>query len=194
MHSSAKWRWLALALLLCGSWQAAANPPAAAKPMTLSLGGVQYVHRWSQKGQNEFTPPAETDLSKWRDMVTVNVHDKVTNGDQLAELANGVLGNYQRAGKILRTDSKPRTAQQQAEHLVVAILAAPGVMEAAFARVMLVEGKGVVVVYSHRAYGKDAADVIGPWLQTKGQSTENTLMGWKGLPKLAAIKALPQTK
>jgi hypothetical protein len=67
-------------------------------------------------------------------------------------------------------------------------------MEAAFARVMLVERRGVVVVYSHRAYGKDPAAVIGPWLQSKGQSVEDALMSWKGLPTLAAIEALPQGK
>ena len=183
---------MAMLLLVSPLVLAKENPPA--RPMTLSLGGVQYVHRWSQKGQNEFTPPAETDLSKWRDMVTVNVHDKVTNGDQLATLANTVLGNYQGHGKILRTDSKPRTPGHEAEHLVVAILSASGVMEAVFARVMLVEGRGVVLVYSHRAYGKDPAAVVGPWLQSKGQSVEDTLMSWKGLPKLAAIKALPQAK
>jgi len=193
IHALTRFRLLACAFLLAGCWQAAAAEPAP-KPMTLSFGGNPYVHRWSQKGQNEFTPPAESDLSKWRDMVTVNVHDKVGNGEQLATLANGVLGNYQGHGKILRTDSRPRTPQREAEHLIVAILSASGVMEAVFARVMLVEGKGVVVVYSHRAYGKDPAAVIGPWLQSKGQSVEDALMSWNGLPKLAAIKALPQAK
>lgn len=182
-----------IALLLLGSWQAMAKDVATPKPMTLGFGGVEYVHRWSQKGQNEFTPPAQPDLKKWRDMVTVNIHDKVNNSDQLAALANGVLGNYQRAGKIVRTDSKPRTPQREAEHLIVAVLAAEGVMEAAFARVMLVEGKGVIVVYSHRAYGKDVAS-LGPWLESKGEATETTLMAWNKLPRLADIKALPQSK
>ena len=127
-------------------------------------------------------------------MVTVNLHEKVGNGDQLAALANGVLGNYEGHGKILRTDSKPRTPGHEAEHLVVAILSAPGFMEAAFARVMMVAGKGVVGVYSHRAYGKDPAAEVGPWLPSTGQSVETTLMGWKGLPKLAAVRALPQAK
>jgi hypothetical protein len=193
-HASKSLRLMASLFLLLIGLPATAAAPAPAKPMTLGFGGAQYVHRWSQKGQNEFTPPAEADLSKWHDMVTVNLHDKVTNGDQLAELANGVLGNYQGSGKVLRTDSKPRTPGHEAEHLVVAILSASGVIEAAFARVMLVEGRGVVVVYSHRAYGKDAASVLGPWLESKGASTEATLMAWNGLPKLAAIRALPQAK
>ena len=183
-------------LLLLGAGQALAKEPAAAKPapMTLTFEGAQYVHRWSQKGQNEFTRPAEPNLSTWHDMVTINVHEQVGNGDQLAALANGVLGNYQANGKILRTDSRPRTPQRPAEHLVVAILSAPGVMEAAFARLVLVEGKGVVLVYSHRAYGKDAAATLGPWLQANGQKVETALMAWNRMPKLAAVRALPQAR
>ena len=182
-------RWIGSLLLaaglLGGAVPALAKEGAPPAGMSLRFGSTDYVHRWSQKGQNEFTPPAQPDLAKWRDMVTLNVHDNVGNADQLANLANGVLGNYQRHGRILRTDSRPRTPQRPAEHLIVAILAAPGVAEAVFARVVLVEGKGVVVVYSHRAYGKDAAASIGSWLQSKGQSVETTLMAWQAMPKLA---------
>jgi len=191
-------RWIGSLLLaaglLGGAVPALAKEGAPPAGMSLRFGGTDYVHRWSQKGQNEFTPPAQPDLAKWRDMVTLNVHDNVGNADQLANLANGVLGNYQRHGRILRTDSRPRTPQRPAEHLIVAILAAPGVAEAVFARVVLVEGKGVVVVYSHRAYGKDAAASIGSWLQSKGQSVETTLMAWQAMPKLAQLRALPQAR
>ena len=110
MAVNATIRMLALALLVACGASAAAKEPVA-PPMTLSFDGAQYVHRWSQKGQNEFTRPAEPNLSRWRDMVTINVHEQVGTGDQLAGLANGVLGNYERSGKILRTDSKPRTPQ-----------------------------------------------------------------------------------
>src|SRR3954469_11498893 len=87
---------------------------SAADSMKLTFGGQEFIHRWSKDAQHEFTPPAEPDLKSWRTMVTLNVHDKVRNGEQLAQLANSVLGNYQRAGKILRTDSKPRTANSEA--------------------------------------------------------------------------------
>jgi hypothetical protein len=185
-----------VALLLCLAVFAAGakEPVPASGPMTLKFGGVEYLHRWSQKGQNEFTPPAQPDLKKWRDMLTLNLHEQVRDGDQLAALANGVLGNYERNGKIVRTDSKPRTPQRPAEHLVVAILAAPGLAEAAFARFVLVDGKGMVVVYSHRAYGNDAATAIGAWLQAKGPSVEATLMSWQPIPKPAQLKALPQAR
>ena len=62
----------------------------AADPMKLTFGDREYVHRWSKDGQHEFTPPSEPDLKKWQHMVTVNIHDKVRNGDQLAQLANVV--------------------------------------------------------------------------------------------------------
>lgn len=166
----------------------------AADPMTLGFGGKEYVHRWSNDGQHEFTPPSEPDLQKWRHMVTLNVHKEVRNGDQLAQLANGVMGNYQKAGKILGTHSKPRTKNAEAEHLIVAILAARGVVEAVFARAKLVDGVGVVVVYSQREYGDKAADVTGAWLAKNGASVEKTLMTWDRFPRVAALDALPVTK
>jgi hypothetical protein len=76
----------------------------------------------------------------------------------------------------------------------VAILAAPGVAEAVFARFVLVGGRGMVVVYSHRAYGKDATNTIGSWLQSRGPSVEATLMAWQGMPQPAQLRALPQAK
>src|SRR6188472_763094 len=88
------------------------RPTAAASPgATLSFNGTAYFHRWSSQGHNEYTPQGQEDLSSWTSMVTLNVHDGVRNGDQLAELANRVLGNYQATGKVMRTDSKPRTKE-----------------------------------------------------------------------------------
>lgn len=64
-----------------------------------------------------------------------------------------MLGNYPKHGKFVRTNSKPCTNQQPAEHLVVAVLGNPAFLEAAFARLVLVDQVGMVVVYSHRVYG-----------------------------------------
>jgi hypothetical protein len=181
-------------LLLAFSVSFAADEPTEPDQKTaatLSFGGVDYLHRWSKNGQNEFTPKGQEDLAKWQDMITINVHEGVVNGDQLADLANRVLGNYQGAGKILRTDSKPRTPQREAEHLAVALLRTPTFLEAVFARFVLVDGVGYVMVYSHRIYNKDAAK-IGEWIQANGPSLETTLMGWKSMPTLAALKTLPQ--
>jgi hypothetical protein len=127
-------------------------------------------------------------------MVTINVHEAVRNGDQLATLANGVLSNYQSHGKIVRTDSKPRTSQRPAEHLIVAILGTSAFLEAAFARVVLIDGVGVVAVYSHRAHGKDAAGAIGEWVKTNGPPVEKTLMTWDRIPSLVVLRQLPQSQ
>ena len=49
---------------------------------------IAYIHRWSNAGQHEFTPANDADLERWRDMVTVNVHEVAKDGDQLARVAN----------------------------------------------------------------------------------------------------------
>jgi hypothetical protein len=181
-------------LLLSIAFAASGQTKNSAKAATLSFGGTEYVHRWSKDGQNEFTPPSDADLSRWRDMVTINVHEKVRNGDQLAEFANRVLSNYQSHGKIIRTDSRARTPQRPAEHLIVAVLGDSGFLEAAFARFVLVDGVGFVAVYSHRIYGKEAGPPMSVWLESNGPSTEKTLMAWDRMPSLAALKQLPQGK
>jgi hypothetical protein len=183
---------LALSTAFAAPNQVLNTPPT--KAVTLNFDDRLYFHRWSKAGQNEFTPENDKDLGRWHDMVTINVHEGVRNGDQLAELANAVLGNYQRHGKIVRTDSKPRTPQRPAEHLIVALLGSPGLLEAAFARIVLIEGVGIVAVYSHRAYGADAAGTLGEWLKTKGPSIETTLMTWDKIPSLVVLRRLPQSQ
>jgi hypothetical protein len=179
----------------------AASPPSEkatasrdAGGKTLRFGDVDYLHRWSKDGQNEFTPKSDPDLATWRDMVTVNVFETVTTGEQLAELANRVLGNYQASGKILRTDSKPRTADRPAEHLLVAALGNPAFLEAAFARLLLKDGVGYVVVRSHRVYGKTTGPAMSEWLQANGPQVEKTLMDWNQFPARDELKRLPQSK
>jgi Ankyrin repeats (many copies) len=169
-----------------------ARPAPLSSGATISFNGTEYFHRWSKEGQNEYTPHGEEDLSAWTNMVTIVVHDWARNGDQLAELANRVLGNYQARGKVLRTDSKPRTKDQEAEHFAAAILGTPKFLEAAFARMVLFENRGVVIVYSKRFYGAGVGDQMSAWVRRNGETVEKALMSWKGLPSLAALKALPQ--
>jgi hypothetical protein len=45
---------------------------------------------------------------------------------------------------------------------------------------MLVDGTGVVAVYSHRVYGRGAGDSMAAWLESNGQRVEDALMGWTG--------------
>jgi hypothetical protein len=179
---------LAGAGLLCaGTVRAAAGP-------VVTLRGVDYLHRWSAVAQHEFTPADQADLQRWRDMVTVNVHRSVADGDQLAELANGVLGNYQRHGRILRTASLPRTAQRPAEHFIAAALSAPGVVEAAFARCVLADGVGYAIVASHRAHGEQAGAELAAWLRAQGTAHEQALMGLQRWPTAVELARLPVSR
>jgi hypothetical protein len=189
-----------LAVITCAlvfSSAALASAPEAsseAKVMALSFRGAEYEHRWSKDGQNEFTPRGQENLDSWHDMITLNVAESVGNGEQLADLANSVLDRYQGAGKIVRTDSKPETEGHPAEHLIVAVLGNPGFLEAAFARFMLIDGVGVVAVYSHRVYGKAVGQEMSEWLQSNGPQIEVALMAWDKFPTYTALKALPQSK
>jgi hypothetical protein len=81
------------------------------------IGGVGYFHRWSQNDQHEFTPTGQDDLEKWSDMITISVYPTAHDGDALAVRANAVLENYKsHGGRVLRTDSVPRTPDRPAEH------------------------------------------------------------------------------
>ena len=184
-------RLLLLALVALIPAALTAAQPRSTGPMRLSFNGIEFMHRWSKNAQHEFTPAGEDDLAKWSTMITINVHDPARTGDQLAEVANRVLGNYQQAGKVIRTDSKPRSATSEAEHFAVALLPNAAFLEAAFARFLMHDGRGVVVVYSKRFYGDTGAKEMGLWLQKNGSDVERTLMAWTGLPSLAALKALP---
>lgn len=171
-----------------------AQPDASApKAVVFDFRGVEYAHRWSKAGQNEFTPNGETNLSSWNDMVTLNVHEAVSTGEQLAEIANKVSANYQRSGKVLRTDSKPRTSDRPAEHLIVAVLGAPAFLEAAFARFALIDGVGIVIVYSHRVYGQPAGAAMSDWLKANGPQVESALMAWDKAPTPRTLRGLPQS-
>jgi hypothetical protein len=163
------------------------------RPMTLMLGGLEYQHRWSQRGQHEFTPKGQDDLAQWQDMVTINVHEAVGTDDQLKELATRVLGNFKR-GKILRAASGARSEKEPTEYFVAALLGASAFSEAAFARIVLIDGTGFVLVQSRRAYGTDAALRVGEWVQNNGTSVEKSLLAWSGIPSLASLKELPETK
>ena len=177
--------------LLIGGLLAPWAAQAAAGPLRLRLAGTEFLHRWSRLNQHEFTPADDADLERWRDMLTLNLHPAVTQGEQLADVANRVLGNYQRHGKVLQTRSTPRGATQPAQHLIVAVLGTPQLLEAAFARCLLHDGVGLVVVRSHRVYGAGAGPAMSDWLRAQGAQQEQDLMAWRTLPSVAQLRVLP---
>ena len=162
----------------------------ASPAIAFEFGGERYVHRWSKDHQHEFTPVAQPDLERWTDMLTVNVHPSVRDGEGLATVANTVLSNYQRHGRVLRTASVPRTPEREAEHLIAAALGTPDYIELAFARAMLHDGVGVVVVYSRRLYGARVGEEASAWLREHGAAVEARLMGFAGVPAPADLAGL----
>jgi hypothetical protein len=174
------------------------KPPESEEAKTASKKSVtfnktEYVHRWSQGDQHEFTPPGQEDLSKWTDMLTVNVYHDAVDGDGLALVANKVLGAYQNhKGTVVRTDSVPRTTEKPAEHLVVVVLGDPKFLEAVLARFVLVNNKGVAIIRSHRVYGSRAGPEMSEWLKADGPSMEKALMEWE--PSIPVVTELLKKK
>jgi hypothetical protein len=150
----------------------------------IAFGNVKYLHRFTQNDQHEYTPAGQEDLEAWKDMVTIHYYRHAKDGDALAAIANGTLGNYKAAkGVVIRTDSVPRTNAKAAEHLIVVLFLRPEFMETAFARFRMHGGVGTAVIYSHRTYGKNAGNEMSAWLEKNGPATEQTLMKWDAMPK-----------
>jgi hypothetical protein len=165
--------------------------------ITLNFNQAEYLHRWSQNDQHEFTPPGQEDLSKWTDMLTINFYPQATDGESLARIANQVLGNYQaQKAIVLKTSSVPRTVEKPAEHLIAVVFGRPTFLEAVQARFKLMNGKGVAIIYSHRVYGSEVGPAMSSWLKANGPSTEKALMAWEfpasvgSLQRSSAAKSL----
>lgn len=167
---------------------------SAAETLKFSFSDNEYVHRWSQKNQNEFTPISQPNLETWKDMVTINLYPGVKTGEALSAVANLVVGKYQENGKILRTDSRERTATKPAEHIIAALLGNPKFLEAVFARFVLVNDTGYAIIYSHRVYAEKAGPEMSTWLKANGADIEQRLMAFDKIPSAKALTALPQSK
>lgn len=178
------------AALLPGRALRAATPSA----MNISFRDTTFVHRWSRGGQHEFTPVDDADLSSWRDMLTFNVHGNARSAEALAGVANQVLANYERVGKVVRTRSVPRSATTKAEHFIAAVLGQPAFLEAAFARCLQVENASMVMVVSHRVYGQKQGPAMSAWLAANGNTVEQALMGWTRWPSVERLDELPRSE
>src|SRR5882724_5686305 len=107
--------------------------------------------------------------------------------------ANAVLENYKsHGGRVLRTDSVPRTPDRPAEHFIAVVFGRPNFLEGAFARFKLVDGVGYSIVYSHRIYGKKFGDQMSKWQNDNGSKMEKMLMDWNNSPSPASLRDLPR--
>jgi len=182
-----------LVLVVLASPIALAKEPAKPAAAKLKFAGLEFVHRESRNGRSDFTPASEPGKD-WRDRVTIIVRDNVTSKDQLSSIAGNLVATVSDLGEVVRTDSVANPQTQETEHFFAAKLEGNGFTQAAFARLALVEGKGTVVVYSHRSYGEHSAETSTGWMDRNGETIEGDLMSWTGMPKLAQLRALPQTK
>lgn len=183
-----------LVLMVLASSIAFAKEPAKPAVAKLKFGGVEYVHRVSLGGRSDFTPVSQPGLDTWRDRVTIIVRENVTSSEQLSSIAGNLVETVSDLGEVVRTNSVPNPRTQETEHFFAARLQGKGFTQAAFARLALVEGKGMVVVYSHRSYGEHSAETSTGWMDRNGESIEAELMSWTGMPKLAQLRALPRSK
>jgi hypothetical protein len=187
--------WLLILLALgCIPLGAQQIQPTGAKPAFV-FDGVGYLPRWSMKNQHEFTPEGQEDLEKWSDMITMNVYPDAHDGDALAAKANAVLENYKsHHGKVLRTNSLPRTPDRPAEHFIAVVFGRQNFIEVALARFKLVDGTGCSIVYSHRIYGEKVGDQMSAWLDHHGAKIERMLMAWNNAPSPASLGELPRKR
>ena len=188
----------ALVLVLLASPLALAKEPAkpaAAKavPARLSFGGVEYVHRSSFKNRSDFMPAAQPG-DAWRDRVTIIVGENVTSSEQLAGIASNLVATVGDLGEVVSAESEQNPRTGETEHFFAARMEGKDFTQAAFARVALVEGKGMLVVYSHRSYGEHSMETSTGWMDRNGEATERDLMSWTGMPKLAQLRALQKAK
>ena len=180
-----------LPLLALGLAAAGAAPEALPNGGDVSLvfADKVYLHRWSKDDQHEFTPRGQEDLQRWTDMITINYYRNARDGEDLAAVANSVLGNYQRnRAQVLKTSSVPRSAQKPAEYLIVVLFPQPEFIEAVFSRFKLVGGTGTAAIYCHREYGKQIGDQMSAWLQKNDAAIEKALMAWERIPPFDAQK------
>jgi hypothetical protein len=176
-------------LPICAAVGAAQKQADAKGKIILNFNRTEYIHRWSQNGLHEFTPPGQEDLAKWVDMLSLNFYQQVTDGDGLALVANQVLENYKtQKAMVLKTASVPRTIDKPAEHLIVVVFGRPTFLEAVQARFKLRNGKGVSLIHSHRVYGKEGGPEMNNWLKRHGSSLEKVLMAWESPSTLGSLQ------
>ncbi|MDA3873361.1 MAG: hypothetical protein PF795_05320 [Kiritimatiellae bacterium] len=110
-------------------------------------------------------------------MLTVNIYPDAKSGDDLAGIANNILGRYQNHGAmVLRTNSIPRTDEKEAEHFIAVLFPRKEFIEIVFTRLAMMESDACSIIYSHRIYGSSAGDEASEWLQKKGEESEKVLM------------------
>ncbi len=171
------------------------TPVEHAQPQafTVTFDEIEYIHRFSDGGLHEFTPEGQEDLSKWTDMLSINVYPDISGAEDLASIANQVLTLYtSNGGELVRTDSVPRTETTPAEHLVAVTFRTPDANESVLARFLLIDDACVALIHSHRTYGNGADDELSAWVEGEGSGLDDELMEWDEYPTPEELESIEQ--
>ena len=183
-----------VALLFFASSIALAKEPAKPAPVKITFHGVEYVHRSTLKGRSDFTPASQPKMDAWRDRMTIIVRENITTSGQLSDVTGNLFATVHDLGEVIRTDSVVNPRTQETEHFFAAKLQGKGYTQAGFARLALIEGKGMLIMYTHRSYGEYSSETSTGWMNRNGKAVERELMSWTGMPKLEQLRALPKSK
>lgn len=152
--------------------------------------GSPFVLRWFQENQYEFTPLGQPDLDTWHDMVTVIYYPGVENGEQLDAIAKKVLETYQKFGAmVLLTDSHQRTDAEYPEYFAAVVFPQQAFMEFSQTRILMENGVGISLVYSHRIYDENKGEKTKEWILNNGPNYENHLKTFSDIPSLHLLES-----
>lgn len=158
---------------------------------TVSLNSQAFVHRWSYGDKmHEFTPPGQEDLSSWQDMITMEYLPGIKNRQDLARLADKLLGFYQeRGGKIVGSIALHTLDDPVTEHFIAVLLGTSEVIEFVQTRLQILDGIGTVTTYAHRIYAPHRAN-MAVWMPKNGPAREKALLRWQGTPSYGAMASI----
>jgi hypothetical protein len=154
--------------------------------------GTDYFFRSTNDKLFEFTPQDKADLNHFLDMFSVFVYREAKTPEILAAEANALIGGYkERHAIVWRTASLPATSEKPAEYFIAGMLAAKGLVEGVFNRLVLNGEVGYNLIYSHRIYGKvlaDNAKLMVDWARSNGAKIEKALMNFTPVPTIDILQ------
>jgi hypothetical protein len=157
---------------------------------TVTFNDTEYIFRSSEGGLYRFTPEGQEDLSKWSDMLSINIYPGSQGEHALRDIFHSVFATYVLDGDVEAGESQPNTKTGRIEHLVVVTFVMPDFDESLRARFLLVGESCVGITHSHRTYGESANTDLQAWLDGGGADVTEKLMEWDDYPTPAELEAL----
>jgi hypothetical protein len=169
------------------------------EPFSITFNQESYFLRFSDPKANmyEFTPAGQEDLSKWTDMLTINIHPKVNNLKKLKRLKDRISKNYRAYGGIdLRVIAKPLEGKPEtySRYLILVIFVREDFVEFVQSRLELIDGKATHIIYGQRIYGPLAAFQIDSWRKEVGPKTLYQLLIFDDIPTRKELKKLARKR